>query len=53
MQKLLIAYAADPSVKNAVKLRTYDRAHPMARCMLSVDDADLLADAINHANREG
>lgn len=53
MSKLLNSYRASKSVKDAVKLRTYERSHPMAVCMLAREDADLLADAISHANREG
>lgn len=51
MSKLLTAYRANPSLKNAQKLRAYERSHPMAVCMLPREDADLLADAIHHANR--
>jgi hypothetical protein len=53
MTKLLTAYRADRSAKNAAKLRAYDRAHPMAACLLTKTDADLLADAIHQANVEG
>lgn len=53
MQKLLTAYRADKSIGTARKIRAYDRAHSMAACLLTREDADLLADAINHANREG
>jgi hypothetical protein len=38
MIKLLIAYRADPSDKNAAKLVAYDRKHPMAKCFLATDD---------------
>lgn len=50
MQKLLNAYKADRSLKNAQKIRVYDRAHPMASCLFAVVDQDLIADAIHHAN---
>lgn len=50
MNKLLAAYRATPTLKNAQKVRSYDRSHPMAACMLSREDADLLADAIHQAN---
>jgi hypothetical protein len=53
MTKLIAAYRAAATVKNAQKLRAYERSHPMAVCMLTREDADLLADAIHHANREG
>jgi hypothetical protein len=51
MSKLITTYRTAPTLKNAQKLRAYERAHPMAVCMLSRDDADLLANAITHANR--
>lgn len=51
MTKLLNAYRHFPTLQNARKLRSYERSHPMAVCMLSKDDSDLLADAINYANR--
>jgi hypothetical protein len=51
MNKLLTAYRANPTFKNAQKLRAYERAHMMAVCMLSRDDQNLLADAIYHANQ--
>lgn len=51
MQKLIAAYLADRSLKNAQKLRAYDRNRPMARCMLTPADNDLLADAIHQANK--
>lgn len=38
MIKLLLAYRADPSDKNAAKLVAYDRKHPMAKCFLATDD---------------
>jgi len=38
MIKLLIAYRADPSDKNALKLAAYERKHPMAACFLATDD---------------
>jgi len=53
MTKILNSYRAKPTTANARKVRSYERSHPMARCMLSIADCDLLADAIHHANREG
>lgn len=50
MQKLLIAYRAKPTFANARKVRAYERSHPMALCLLTRDDANLVADAIHHAN---
>jgi hypothetical protein len=51
MTKLLAAYRSAPTLKNAQKVRAYDRCHQMAACLLSREDADLLADAIHHANK--
>ena len=51
MSKLIQKYRSEPSIKNAQKLRAYERSHPMAVCMLSREDADLLADAIHQANK--
>jgi hypothetical protein len=53
MIKLLNAYVAAPTLKNAQKLRAYARKHPMSYCFLNERDQDFLADAIHHANREG
>lgn len=50
MNKLLNAYRNHPTLPRAERLRSYDRLHPMARCVLDKADADLLADAIHHAN---
>lgn len=51
MTKLLNAYRANRTDANARKVRAYERAHPMARCMLSAADLDLVADAIHQANK--
>ncbi len=53
MTKLLDKYRSDRSPANARKLRAYERTHPMAVCLLTREDADLLADAIHQANVEG
>ena len=50
MLNVLNAYTASRSLKDAQKVRAYDRKHPMARCMLAPGYCDLLADAIFHAN---
>jgi hypothetical protein len=50
MTNLLNKYRADKSIANAKKVRAYERSHPMAVCLLVREDADLLADAIHHAN---
>jgi len=42
MIKLLNAYRAVPSDKNAARLVAYDNKHPMAKCFLAHEDfADL------------
>lgn len=51
MTKLLNTYRTDRTLKAAQKLRAYERSHPFAACLLAAADADLLADAIAHANR--
>lgn len=52
MTKLLNAYKTCNSLKNAKKLRDYTRSHPMAQCMLTVDDNHILEEAIRLAERE-
>lgn len=51
MTKVLATYRANPTLANAQKVRAYERKHPMAACMLTREDQNLLADAIHHANR--
>ena len=51
MIKLLNAYRADPSEKNAVKLAAYEDKHPMAKCFLSADDFLDLKKALEQAKR--
>ncbi len=50
MNKLIAAYRALPTLKNAERLRAYDRKHPMATCFLDAVEAALVAEAIRHAN---
>jgi hypothetical protein len=50
MNKLLNAYRAAPTMKNAIKLRMYDKMHPMAKCMLSKEDGELLDKALAPGN---
>lgn len=50
MLKLLNTYTANPTLKNAQKVRAYSRAHPFATCLLTTEQGDLLAEAIHHAN---
>lgn len=49
MNKLLAAYRANPTLQNAQKLEQYDAKHPMAACLLTPEDADLLAAALDRA----
>jgi hypothetical protein len=51
MLKLLNTYVAKPTLDNAKRIRDYDRKHPMASCMLSPAESNILADAIHHANK--
>lgn len=51
MIKLVAAYNANRTLKNAQKIRAYARAHPMSVCMLLPAERDLVADAIHHANK--
>ena len=53
MLKLIASYRTYPTIKLAVRIRAYERAHPMAICLLPLADANLVADAIHRANREG
>jgi len=49
MTKLIQAYRADRSLKNAQKVRAYERKHPFCRLMLSIEDGDLVAEAFRQA----
>ena len=49
MTKLLQAYRADPSLKNAQKLHAYERKHPFCRLMLTHEEGDLVAAAAHQA----
>jgi pyrimidine deaminase RibD-like protein len=51
LSKLILAYYADRSLKNAQKIRAYTRKHPMVSCLLCKQDADVVADAIHQANQ--
>jgi len=45
MQKLIDAYRENPTDMNALKLAHHCKKHPMASCMLNVQDGVLLAKA--------
>lgn len=49
MIKLLNAYRADPSDKNAAKLAAYEAKHTMAKCFLATDDFLDLKKALEQA----
>lgn len=51
MKRLLDNYRASQTLANAQAIRAYDRKHPMCRCLFAGIDADLIADAIHHANK--
>jgi hypothetical protein len=51
MIKLLTTYRLAPTLKNALKVRAYDRSHMMARVMLMPADIIDLDAAIAHADR--
>lgn len=53
MKKLLDAYRADPTLKNAQKIREYNLKHPMAVCMLSVEEHKLLVEVVAYAQFVG
>lgn len=50
MHKLIDAYKASPTQKNALRLKRHADAHPMASCMLGVEDTVTLRQAIMQAN---
>ena len=42
MQKLIDAYRKNPILANAMRLVIHAKRHPMAACMLTIDDIALL-----------
>ena len=50
MTKLLAAYTAAPTLNAAIKVRNYSLKHPMAACMLTFEQHEVLAAAIRHVN---
>jgi hypothetical protein len=46
MAKLIAAYLAKPTLKNAIKLQMYSRMHPMSVCVLSVEQNAVLQAAL-------
>lgn len=51
MTKLLEKYRVNKTLKIAQAIRAYGRKHPFSACLLRSEDADLMADAIHHANK--
>jgi len=49
MSKLIAAYLANPSKKNAIKLARYEAKHMMAACLLSAEEGVTLNAALAHA----
>lgn len=45
MAKLLSRFQEEPSVANAQKVLAHARKHPMAVCMLSMEETELLNNA--------
>jgi hypothetical protein len=52
MIKLLNAYRADPSEKNALRLAAYGTKHPMAACFLAHEDFADLKKAVEQVKKE-
>ena len=50
MTKILTAYFNKPTLANAQKVVAYMSKHPMAACMLTQYDNQMLQDAIAHIN---
>ena len=51
MIKLLNAYRADPSDKNALRVAAYENKHPMAACFLDTDDLLDLTEILEKAKK--
>jgi len=52
MARLITTYQQTPTLANAQRIRAYERKHPMCMVMLDREQADVVADAIHHANRD-
>ena len=50
MSKLLNAFRDNRNIETARRLLAYDRRHPMASCMLTVGENELLQAARDFAN---
>lgn len=52
MIKLLNKWRTSPTLKNAKTVRTYALQHPMAACLLTVNDQRLIAFIIFQVSKE-
>lgn len=52
MQKLLAAFKANPTAKNAKAVIVYGRKHPFSACFLNNEEGDLLIAAGRQVNGE-
>ena len=50
MHKLIDAYKANPTPKNALRLKRHADLHPMSACLLGVEDSVILREAIKAAS---
>jgi hypothetical protein len=46
MTKLIAAYLAKPTLKNAIKLQMYSKMHPMSVCTLGAEENAVLQAAL-------
>lgn len=53
MTKLIDKFVADSSIANAKKIVAYINKHPMAPCMLSIEQCAILNAAVILAQKEG
>jgi len=53
MIKLIEQFKADGSVKNAKRIVAYLNKHPMATCLLPLDQCAIVNVAVLIANKEG
>jgi hypothetical protein len=52
MTKLIAAYLADPSSKNAKRIRAHYQSHPMSACMLTPLECGILQACMMQANAD-
>lgn len=51
MKKILEAYRASPTLKNAERVRAYLIKHPMAACLFDEHDSAVIGNAVSLATR--